>query len=296
MLVTAVTGSKSLHPTKKSEEPLSKIKSNGAFGGKVEVSDVTFKKFADVTRCGREQFVLERNPTSADYIPMHTFERTTFESVADSALAEIEKPNPDWATTSPIETAENCGNITCTGPENVVLSFKNTVASTELGEFSLSSSQETAFQITSRNTDLLSGVGTCTDHPDQLSYRCENTALGILIFESLDPDNEDRDLQPVYMIDENNNINKINSFMDHSWNGFYTSQKRLQRFPGLVQAGTNVTVQMNGTPPKDMRFALKAGANEGGMKVLIPFVGPVAFSVYAAEGGGELEKVTANPF
>jgi len=98
------------------------------------------------------------------------------------------------------------------------------------------------------------------------------------------------------MIDENGNNNKLNSFMDHGWDGFYTSQKRLQRFPAMVQAGTNYTVQMTGTPPKDMRFALRADAGEGGMKVLIPFPGPVAFSVYAAEGNDDLEKVTENPF
>jgi len=98
------------------------------------------------------------------------------------------------------------------------------------------------------------------------------------------------------MIDENGNINTINSMMDHGWDGFYTSQKRLQRFPAMVQAGTNYTVQMKGTAPKDMRFALRADAGEGGMKVLIPFTGPVSHSVYAAEGDDDLAKVAANPF
>lgn len=48
---------------------------------------------------------------------------------------------------------------------------------------------------------------------------------------------------------------------------------------------------MTGTPPKDMRFALRAGPNDGGVKVLIPFPGPVSFSVYAND-----VRVEPNPF
>ena len=45
----------------------------------------------------------------------------------------------------------------------------------------------------------------CTSMPDWNSYRCKNDDLSMLVFESLDIDNEDRDLQPVYVIDENGN-------------------------------------------------------------------------------------------
>lgn len=48
---------------------------------------------------------------------------------------------------------------------------------------------------------------------------------------------------------------------------------------------------MTGTPPKDMRFALKAGASEKGIKVLIPYPTPSAFSV-RADG----EVFEPNPF
>jgi hypothetical protein len=49
MLASANEGSKSLHPVKKSEEPLYKIKSNGAFGGQVFLEDLTFKNFDATT-------------------------------------------------------------------------------------------------------------------------------------------------------------------------------------------------------------------------------------------------------
>lgn len=71
----------------------------------------------------------------------------------------------------------------------------------------------------------------------------------MLIFESLDADNEDREVQPVY-IQTPKYYNKLNSFMDHGWDGFYTSQKRLQRFPAMVELDTDYTVRMTGTEPK----------------------------------------------
>jgi hypothetical protein len=56
----------------------------------------------------------------------------------------------------------------------------------------------------------------------------------MLVFESLDADNEDRELQPVDITASTGYNNKLNSFMDHGWDGFYTSQKRLQRFPAMI--------------------------------------------------------------
>lgn len=52
--------------------------------------------------------------------------------------------------------------------------------------------------------------------------------------------------------------NKINSYMDHVWDGFYTGQTRLSRFPILVYAeeGSVYDLQFTGTPAKKMRFKL----------------------------------------
>ena len=33
--------------------------------------------------------------------------------------------------------------------------------------------------------------------------------------------------------------NKLNSFMDHVWDGFYTGQKRLSRFISVVRTDTS---------------------------------------------------------
>lgn len=224
MLAVTVAGSKNLHPVKKSEEPLYKIKTNGSFNGEVFVDNVTFKDWTEFgsADCGsREQFIFERNPSAADYIPMHNFDGCTFDNVEEGAFAWIEKPDPAWATTTPLTSPDNCGDYPCTGPENVVLSFKNTQYNNNIDLI-----EETSFQVISNNDEIVDD--TCVTYQTEWeAYRCNNEALGVLIFESLDADNEDRELQPVYIIDEDGNQNKINSYMDHGWDGFYTSQKRL---------------------------------------------------------------------
>jgi hypothetical protein len=37
--------------------------------------------------------------------------------------------------------------------------------------------------------------------------------------------------------------------MDKTWDGFYSGQIRLQRFPALIETDADYTVRMTGTPP-----------------------------------------------
>jgi hypothetical protein len=55
--------------------------------------------------------------------------------------------------------------------------------------------------------------------------------IGVLEFESLDGDKEKRTVSPVIITNSDGYSNTLNSFMDHDWDGFYTSMKRLSRFP-----------------------------------------------------------------
>ena len=52
--------------------------------------------------------------------------------------------------------------------------------------------------------------------------------------------------------------NKLNSFMDHVWDGFYTGQLRDSRFPAVVYApkGSVYDLEFTGSPAKKMRFEL----------------------------------------
>lgn len=39
--------------------------------------------------------------------------------------------------------------------------------------------------------------------------------------------------------------------MDHVWDGFYTGQKRMSRFPVLIETGFNYDIYYTGTPPEN---------------------------------------------
>jgi hypothetical protein len=53
--------------------------------------------------------------------------------------------------------------------------------------------------------------------------------------------------------------NVLNTFMDHEWDGFYTSMKRTSRWDSILQAGPGMWYQIvyTGTPPLRQRFMLR---------------------------------------
>ena len=80
--------------------------------------------------------------------------------------------------------------------------------------------------------EAVNAYDNCELKPEWSGAWCSNRNLGVLLFESLDADKEDRSIQPVHITNAQTGYrNKVNSFMDHQWDGFYTSQKRLSRFP-----------------------------------------------------------------
>jgi hypothetical protein len=55
------------------------------------------------------------------------------------------------------------------------------------------------------------------------AYVCKSGTLGVLLFESEDSDTLDRSMQPIYIgLNGTKMSNKLNSMMDHTWDGFYT--------------------------------------------------------------------------
>lgn len=65
-----------------------------------------------------------------------------------------------------------------------------------------------------------------------------------LVSESLDADKKERMIAPVFITTEGDDgawthagffNNTLNAFANHEADGFYIAQKRLQRFPGIVQ-------------------------------------------------------------
>lgn len=60
----------------------------------------------------------------------------------------------------------------------------------------------------------------------------------------------DRSAQPIYIQDDERGFNnRLNAYMDTVWDGAYTGQKRLQKFPTFLDISRNYTIEYTGTPP-----------------------------------------------
>lgn len=72
-------------------------------------------------------------------------------------------------------------------------------------------------------------------------YHCTNSDLAIMIFESNDEDKFSRIITPIYVNGMNiSSSNAINTFMDHQYEGFYTSMIRMSRYVTVLQGGQNM--------------------------------------------------------
>jgi hypothetical protein len=133
--------------------------------------------------------------------------------VEDSALAYLFDPPSSWAGIA------NCGNFPCTAPSNVLIQFERT---TFAGSIKPSRTDST-FQIVPNNPANTGKFSNCKFKKPWNAYYCNNENLGILLFESLDNDKKNRMITPIYVESHNTtSVNKLNTFMDHIWDGFYT--------------------------------------------------------------------------
>ena len=193
--------------------PIQKIKSNGSWGGNVELDNVNFNKFKAFTECGAKQHAIKRNPTSSDYIPVNKFKNTKFRDVQDQAVVFIDDPNPGWANPT------DCGEWPCTAPNNIVLKFENT----QFTGLDRPAKTDSNFQIVSDVPSATNAYASCSTVSIWNAAHCLNNRLGVLLFESLDADTSDRTIQPITLTSaETDYENTVNSFMDHVWDGFYT--------------------------------------------------------------------------
>lgn len=72
-------------------------------------------------------------------------------------------------------------------------------------------------------------------------------------------------------------MNKINSMMDHVWDGFYTGQVRLSRFPAQIETMGDYEISYTGTPPNKMRYKLISDI--GGIKVKVYYPNAGSYSI-----------------
>lgn len=230
---------------------------------------MTFQNYAAFTSCGARQSVFTLNPYGSDYIPPHNFEDVKFINVTDDAIALFADPDPKWFN------PDDCIGFPCTAPSNVMLDFKNTKFSGEkTPNFNLAK-----FKIVSDTADVSDKMDNCQFREMWNAWVCNNDNIGVLKFIGDDPDWEDRNVSPVYIMDEESGFNnKVNIMMDHMWDGFYTGQKHKSQMNTLLQVGRNYTIEYTSTPFLNMRYKLMGGS--GFSKIRIYYWNAGSYHVY----------------
>jgi len=110
---------------------------------------------------------------------------------------------------------------------------------------------------------------TCERSNIQNAWVCRDMNWSLLTFESGDLDTLTRLISPVYVRGEESTFsNKLNSYMDHVWDGFYTGLKRLSRFHSVIENGQSYSVSYTGTIPNLMRYQLQGASNEDDFVIL----------------------------
>ena len=154
------------------------------------------------------------------------------------------------------------------------------------------------FQIVANNPNFTPYAADCELVEDWNAYYCENTDLGVLLFESLDGDKESRSYTPLTL----NNLfiqqtSILNQFMDHIWDGFYTGQLRLNRFATLIEGGYAYELLYTGTVPGNQRFIWEG--DNGGALIKIHYLKTGAFKVVNGNGNeiapNEFDDSTREP-
>mmetsp|Transcript_29264 Transcript_29264/g.28401 ORF Transcript_29264/g.28401 Transcript_29264/m.28401 type:complete len:103 (-) Transcript_29264:447-755(-) len=88
---------------------------------------------------------------------------------------------------------DDCGYFPCTGPANIYLGF---TSSQFLGSIKPENTQMN-FEIAANNENFLPYTADCSFEESWNAYYCDNSNLGVLIFDTLDGDKEKRSFTPV---------------------------------------------------------------------------------------------------
>jgi len=75
--------------------------------------------------------------------------------------------------------------------------------------------------------------------------------------------------------------NNVNSMMDHIWDGFYTGQVRMSRFPSVFHAprGAIYDLTLTGSPAEKMKFTMYGMSRSMGATIRIAYPGAASRSI-----------------
>jgi len=263
-----------MHCVGASKFPLYNHHEDPSMGGRTVAYRNKFINFNATTPYGKNNMVFGSNSFGSDYTEMQEYFETTFTNVENAAIATLSDPDAAWAN------KKDCGQFPCTAPWNVLFAFQGTVWENVTAD----SSAQRDWQIIANNPGFSPYVDGCSLKENWNAYECTVDTLSILVFQNDDWDSVDRNLAPIYVKEEGTEMNnKLNSYMDHIWDGFYSGQQRVSRYPVLVNAkrGTTYDVEYTGSTPKNQTFNLKSQNSAAALILRVFYPDTGSFSVYA---------------
>jgi hypothetical protein len=210
-----------MHPSKEMHCPLSSQVENGTWGGKAYFKNLKFIDFApgkDALGSTLKNEMIKLLEKSPDFITLQHFDNLEFDNCDPSAMTYFFNPPDKWANLA------DCGDYPCTGPKNTLFSFTNikwtNIPTSEDAKFV--KEDFTLIPTIKTYTEL---VPDCEKMESINGHICTNNDMGILVWESQDPDSIDRSIQPILirMDEKEETFNKLNSYMDHNCDSFYNS-------------------------------------------------------------------------
>ena len=259
------------HITGISAIPVYKIKEDAIWGVRGVWNRNKFINFQRKTPEGMTRTLIKLPQHQPDYTPIQEFYNNEFVNVDWNAFAQLDPPNEGWAN------IKDCGNFPCTAPYNVIYRFRGS----KWSGVKPSKAKEN-FEVVSNNPGFTQHAERCEFVKDWNAYFCQNDKLGLLHFESQEDERFDRQLAPVYVAKQGTQINnKLNSFMDHIWDGFYSGQQKMPRFPSLVEIdrGSIHDITFTGNAPKKAMFSLFHEKANAGTTVRIAYPDAVSIQV-----------------
>lgn len=120
----------------------------------------------------------------------------------------------------------DCGDFPCTGPKNTIFSFKNIKWVGKPGPKDAEGNELADFSLIPSIPGYTTEFKDCSEYKKGINgHICTNNDLGILVWESQDPDSIDRSIQPIEIRynEDKDKVNILNSYMDHNCDSFYNS-------------------------------------------------------------------------
>ena len=265
------------------------IHSNALIDTVMEIEEVTFENFIERKSCGFQEYAIMSNDYLGDYVPIHYFTNTHFKDVENEALIYLASPNSEWLED------EKCGEFQCSGPDNVLLIFKETNFSFTSFLFQgISDYSVEEFQIISNNPKTSPFFDDCELKSSWNAYYCENDNIVQLKLKC--QDNEEATISQLSITRDDGFDSLINSFINDisaSDNiGEYTVSP-LPKYGGLIELGKDHNLEFTGTAPYKLWLKTEGGDGEGVSEMRLKYGRTLSVHVY--KDGERIEIYNVSP-